>query len=107
MLYFIMLPRLHTSTLFPYTTLFRSLMFATEMGSTSEGAHKVFLRPETAQGIFVNFLNVQKTGRLKIPFGIAQIDRKSTRLNSSHVRISYAVFCLKKKNNSLYYYLFL
>lgn len=52
-----------------------NLMFATEMGSTSEGAHKVFLRPETAQGIFVNFLNVQKTGRMKIPFGIAQIGK--------------------------------
>jgi glycyl-tRNA synthetase len=49
-----------------------NLMFATEMGSTSEGALKVFLRPETAQGIFVNYLNVQKTGRMKIPFGIAQ-----------------------------------
>src|SRR5690554_1162702 len=52
-----------------------NLMFATEMGSTSEGAHKVSLRPETAQGIFVNFLNVQKTGRMKIPFGIAQIGK--------------------------------
>src|SRR5690554_3721527 len=52
-----------------------NLMFATEMGSTSEGAHKVFLRTETAQGIFVNFLNVQKTGRMKIPFGIAQIGK--------------------------------
>ncbi|HPC98506.1 MAG TPA: glycine--tRNA ligase [Bacteroidales bacterium] len=49
-----------------------NLMFATEMGSTAEGATKVFLRPETAQGIFVNFLNVQKSGRMKIPFGIAQ-----------------------------------
>ena len=45
------------------------------MGSTSDGAMKVFLRPETAQGIFVNFLNVQKTGRMKIPFGIAQIGK--------------------------------
>ena len=52
-----------------------NLMFATEMGSTSEGAMKVYLRPETAQGIFVNFLNVQKTGRMKIPFGIAQIGK--------------------------------
>jgi len=52
-----------------------NLMFATEMGSTSEGANKVYLRPETAQGIFVNFLNVQKTGRMKIPFGIAQIGK--------------------------------
>lgn len=52
-----------------------NLMFATEMGSTSDGAMKVYLRPETAQGIFVNFLNVQKTGRMKIPFGIAQIGK--------------------------------
>lgn len=52
-----------------------NLMFATEMGSTFDGAGKVYLRPETAQGIFVNFLNVQKTGRMKIPFGIAQIGK--------------------------------
>ncbi|BBD45101.1 glycine--tRNA ligase [Petrimonas sulfuriphila] len=52
-----------------------NLMFATEMGSTAEGAMKVYLRPETAQGIFVNFLNVQKTGRMKVPFGIAQIGK--------------------------------
>lgn len=52
-----------------------NLMFATEMGSTSEGATKIYLRPETAQGIFVNYLNVQKTGRMRIPFGIAQIGK--------------------------------
>jgi glycyl-tRNA synthetase len=52
-----------------------NLMFSTEMGSTAEGALKVFLRPETAQGIFVNYLNVQKSGRMKIPFGIAQIGK--------------------------------
>lgn len=49
-----------------------NLMFSTNMGSTAEGATEIYLRPETAQGIFVNFLNVQKTGRMKIPFGIAQ-----------------------------------
>ncbi len=49
-----------------------NLMFSTNMGSTAEGATEIFLRPETAQGIFVNYLNVQKTGRMKIPFGIAQ-----------------------------------
>jgi len=49
-----------------------NLMFATEMGATAEGASTIYLRPETAQGIFVNYLNVQKTGRMKIPFGIAQ-----------------------------------
>ena len=52
-----------------------NLMFSTEMGSTAEGASKIYLRPETAQGIFVNFLNVQKTGRMKVPFGIAQIGK--------------------------------
>jgi glycyl-tRNA synthetase len=52
-----------------------NLMFATEMGSTADGATKIYLRPETAQGIFVNFLNVQKSGRMKIPFGIAQIGK--------------------------------
>lgn len=49
-----------------------NLMFSTEMGSVADEANVVYLRPETAQGIFVNFLNVQKTGRMKIPFGIAQ-----------------------------------
>ena len=52
-----------------------NLMFSTQMGSVSEDANEIYLRPETAQGIFVNFLNVQKTGRLKIPFGIAQIGK--------------------------------
>ncbi len=52
-----------------------NLMFSTQMGSTAEGANKIYLRPETAQGIFVNYLNVQKTGRMKIPFGIAQIGK--------------------------------
>lgn len=52
-----------------------NLMFATEMGSTADGAMRVYLRPETAQGIFVNYLNVQKTGRMKLPFGIAQIGK--------------------------------
>ncbi len=52
-----------------------NLMFATELGSVSGDASKIYLRPETAQGIFVNFLNVQKSGRMKIPFGIAQIGK--------------------------------
>ena len=52
-----------------------NLMFSTEMGSTSESTNKIYLRPETAQGIFVNYLNVQKTGRMKLPFGIAQIGK--------------------------------
>ena len=52
-----------------------NLMFATEMGASADASMKVYLRPETAQGIFVNYLNVQKTGRMKIPFGIAQIGK--------------------------------
>jgi len=49
-----------------------NLMFGTKLGASAETAMELYLRPETAQGIFVNFLNVQKTGRMKIPFGIAQ-----------------------------------
>jgi glycyl-tRNA synthetase len=49
-----------------------NLMFSTQLGSVSEETNTIYLRPETAQGIFVNYLNVQKTGRMKIPFGIAQ-----------------------------------
>ena len=52
-----------------------NLMFSTELGSVSGEAATIYLRPETAQGIFVNFLNVQKSGRMKIPFGIAQIGK--------------------------------
>jgi len=49
-----------------------NLMFGTKLGASAENAMDLYLRPETAQGIFVNFLNVQKSGRMKIPFGIAQ-----------------------------------
>ncbi|MEQ8360793.1 MAG: glycine--tRNA ligase [Cytophagales bacterium] len=52
-----------------------NLMFSTQMGSVSDDSNQIYLRPETAQGIFVNYLNVQKTGRKKIPFGIAQIGK--------------------------------
>lgn len=52
-----------------------NLMFSTQVGAVSEDASLIYLRPETAQGIFVNFLNVQKSGRMKVPFGIAQIGK--------------------------------
>lgn len=52
-----------------------NLMFSTQIGAATDGASTIYLRPETAQGIFVNFLNVQKSGRMKIPFGIAQIGK--------------------------------
>ncbi len=52
-----------------------NLMFETKIGSVSDDANTIYLRPETAQGIFVNYLNVQKTARMKLPFGIAQIGK--------------------------------
>ncbi len=52
-----------------------NLMFSTRMGATDESSTDIYLRPETAQGIFVNFLNVQKTARQKVPFGIAQVGK--------------------------------
>ncbi len=52
-----------------------NLMFNTQLGADAESAMDLYLRPETAQGIFVNFLNVQNTGRMKIPFGIAQMGK--------------------------------
>ena len=52
-----------------------NLMFSTQLGSVAEDSDQIYLRPETAQGIFVNFLNVQKTARMRIPFGIAQVGK--------------------------------
>ncbi len=52
-----------------------NLMFQTELGSVAGDASTIYLRPETAQGIFVNYLNVQKSARMKLPFGIAQIGK--------------------------------
>ena len=52
-----------------------NLMFDTKLGASADNAMDLYLRPETAQGIFVNFLNVQKSGRMKLPFGIAQIGK--------------------------------
>lgn len=52
-----------------------NLMFKTQLGATAESAMDLYMRPETAQGIFVNYLNVQKSSRMKLPFGIAQIGK--------------------------------
>lgn len=52
-----------------------NLMFSTQTGAVEEDASTIYLRPETAQGIFVNFLNVQKSARMKVPFGVAQIGK--------------------------------
>src|SRR5690625_5983926 len=81
------------STLFPYTTLFRSLTFRDEYLDLADKE-----RSDTAKKLARNsylieefLVNEWEKGNIR--------DRKSTRLNSSHVAISYAVFCLKKKNN--------
>src|SRR2546430_4684796 len=81
-----MIRRPPRSTLFPYTTLFRSLMLPV----------RVHQRPEIVQ-----LLGFEELAALQTElFDEMQIDRKSTRLNSSHSQISYAVFCLKKKKNT-------
>src|SRR5436305_10785719 len=82
--FFLMIRRPPTSTLFPYTTLFRSREYREDAPVRLRG----LVDPEFAEDV------------LDVPFDCALgEDRKSTRLNSSHVRISYAVFCLKKKKN--------
>src|SRR5436305_10128696 len=77
LLFFLLIRRPPRSTLFPYTTLFRSRPHA------HADAH-----PAGSDGVLHEGLRIR----------VSAVDRKSTRLNSSHVRISYAVFCLKKKN---------
>src|SRR3712207_7546275 len=85
--FFLMIRRPPRSTLFPYTTLFRSSHQTVDffLGKRQRIAHL-----QTCMGVILKVLNLISLG-LK--------DRKSTRLNSSHANISYAVFCLKKKKN--------
>src|SRR5690349_23497394 len=87
--FFLMIRRPPRSTLFPYTTLFRSPAFSNGLDpDTTEGAiDLVYSLPN----FHVEYVRVEPPG----------IDRKSTRLNSSHVEISYAVFCLKKKKKKI------
>src|SRR2546430_13470153 len=95
-----MIRRPPRSTLFPYTTLFRSVI----KESRGRGfpalcivVHKVFKRVIVRSFVFGSLIARERFLAL---VGVLQIDRKSTRLNSSHSQISYAVFCLKKKNNT-------
>src|SRR5690554_7605328 len=97
-----MLRRPPRSTLFPYTTLFRSGMGST-LGfvATVVGLGAIFGQMLEGSGgaeSMAHYL-INKFGKDRAPWAMVITDRKSTRLNSSHVRISYAVFCLKKKNN--------
>src|SRR5256885_5103011 len=86
-----MIRRPPRSTLFPYTTLFRSA----QRGHTQQGAG------ETHRCSHAHGSHHQRTDSLHQPLSVGSIDRKSTRLNSSHLVISYAVFCLKKKTESI------
>src|SRR3712207_9093192 len=91
--FFLMIRRPPRSTLFPYTTLFRS-----DRLRTGGGARLVY--PLRTLGA----IRTRTTGRLMtVPLPIGLRDRKSTRLNSSHANISYAVFCLKKKKQTQEY----
>src|SRR5260221_8638543 len=88
-----MIRRPPRSTLFPYTTLFRSLVHLRGRGR-SDGAVPVLMLRQRFQVIFPSLLHAGLERLL-------ERDRKSTRLNSSHTVISYAVFCLKKKKNEI------
>src|SRR5690606_41841065 len=98
-LFFLLLPRPPRSTLFPYTTLFRSL------GRLGAGLEQVVLDAGGERGlrdVHDQVGHLRPTGQLaqhllQLLLHLGELDRKSTRLNSSHVKISYAVFCLKKK----------
>src|SRR2546426_6070331 len=91
-----MIRRPPRSTLFPYTTLFRSCVHASSPGrSLTDKLHALHQRPTLgARGAATRDVVEEPTGHK----GWVSGDRKSTRLNSSHLVISYAVFCLKKKN---------
>src|SRR3712207_8939237 len=89
-----MIRRPPRSTLFPYTTLFRSLYRKLRDSGMNVKALHGDMSQGQRDGVMLSF----KGGRL--PILVATEDRKSTRLNSSHANISYAVFCLKKKKNN-------
>src|SRR5256885_10270624 len=87
-----MIRRPPRSTLFPYTTLFRSLQASGELDLAEEP-----FRPDSGGQLGVQHLQGDGTAMLDV---LGEKDRKSTRLNSSHLVISYAVFCLKKKKST-------
>src|SRR3712207_7665999 len=91
--FFLMIRRPPRSTLFPYTTLFRSWL--SEKGGCGAGPQPDLL-PRTRSSRTARMMKIPT----KVPCQLASTDRKSTRLNSSHANISYAVFCLKKKKKT-------
>src|SRR5690348_17793023 len=97
-----MLPRPPRSTLFPYTTLFRSVVGGAALARMPVDMFPTINIPMVVVATFYNGMPPEQiesdiTSRFERQFTLAR-DRKSTRLNSSHPSISYAVFCLKKKN---------
>src|SRR3712207_7095430 len=100
MVFFLMIRRPPRSTLFPYTTLFRSqgIELGDQLGLVGRPRlDAVTLGAEAIEDGEGGARRIEADGMAE-PAGAAGIDRKSTRLNSSHANISYAVFCLKKKN---------
>src|SRR3712207_7594608 len=99
-----MIRRPPRSTLFPYTTLFRSHPVLTYVGAWDDKQMAAAIRRELLRDgqVFVIHNRVQSIDKAAAKIrALVPEDRKSTRLNSSHANISYAVFCLKKKNNTL------
>src|SRR3712207_7928073 len=96
-----MIRRPPRSTLFPYTTLFRSLALVVPLRGDVPG---IGLRQVEVDEVVEGHRLVRRPGAVLCSRHAAILDRKSTRLNSSHANISYAVFCLKKKNNYIHYY---
>src|SRR5438094_7824237 len=98
---FVLIRHTSTSTLFPYTTLFRSWLATNtkEMDTKFRLINIKYAAVEPGEGGAINYsaLAIYEVGEIK---KIDETDRKSTRLNSSHRTISYAVFCLKKKNKN-------
>src|SRR3712207_7045964 len=98
-----MIRRPPRSTLFPYTTLFRSPLARAEAGldrGAGAGARQAQPRQGRRRPVLGDALAAVRRHLLRRA-GLARLDRKSTRLNSSHANISYAVFCLKKKKNNM------
>src|SRR5258708_27727736 len=92
-----MIRRPPRSTLFPYTTLFRSIFLEFTIGVNIDGMSAGY---HGSRGVLSQIEARDRNGFLRLPVPGAKLDRKSTRLNSSHQIISYAVFCLKKKTKS-------
>src|SRR3712207_7750302 len=101
--FFLMIRRPPRSTLFPYTTLFRSLLVALiqrEQAAQREQHQRDHEGPEVPRTCVAKGM-CRGCGSLRLALAEQQQDRKSTRLNSSHANISYAVFCLKKKKKNI------